>query len=148
MGYFNNFLVFVIFTVSLSCELGSVSNVSGGPPDIQFLTSDYRGNQNIEITFTLKFLESTEYTLNRIEWDLDGDKVIDSIYSFSGNDLVIDSLKTFTCKYKYIEAGVYKPFVRIVYNENEAVSTPMLMYTYYTDSKEKLTYVNSIVIEE
>ncbi|HEX2957170.1 MAG TPA: hypothetical protein VHO70_10065 [Chitinispirillaceae bacterium] len=148
MKYFKKIWVFALFSGLLSCQSGNVNNVNGDPSEIEFLASNYQGNQNIEITFTVKFLESSEYTLNRIEWDPDNDKVIDSVYSLSVNNRVIDSLTFFTYKYKYTEAGVYNPSVSIIYNENEAVSTPILKATFYTDSKGKLIYTNDITIEE
>jgi len=88
----------------------------GEPPDLRLSPSTYQGTAPLSVTFSLTILEETDYTVDRFEWDFDGDDAVDAT---TGPD---ESVVTWT----YDAAGTYSPSVRVAYNEAEAWSLQSL----------------------
>lgn len=138
-------LASIIF-LSVMIQSCSESSVSGSPPERVLQVTQRYGSAPLQITYTLKFLESSDYTIKRIEWDLDGNGTSDS--TTTPTKTSIDNADSFSLSVTYQNIGVISPVVSIIYNENDAESFAYLDNAYVEIDGRGRVFTDSIYVVE
>lgn len=122
------FGLLVGFPFLLSCSASAENSVSGSPPDNRLTVSERFGTAPLQVVYTLRFSESSDYTIKRILWDMDGNGSADSVTTLGKAAIEIDD--SYELSIAYLNLGAYSPKVTIVYNENDAESFAYLYSDY------------------
>lgn len=138
--------ILTLATVIMLIASCSESSITGAPPDHRLTANPQVGTVPLQVVFTLEFTENSDYTINSIDWDIDGDGGIDSTMVIQY--AAIDSAVSYSVNATYINAGTYSPRVTITYNENDARSFSYLRSKYVEVPGRGNVYSDSIYVLE
>ncbi len=97
------------------------SSIDGPPPDVSLQASAREGKAPLQVTLSINCAETSEYTIDRFEWDCEGDGVVDLTTRPLGSGAVTPTtLASHSCE--YVSAGEYSPKGQVVFKQNDAIS--------------------------
>jgi hypothetical protein len=73
------------------------------------------------VTFSINCSETSAYTIDRFEWDFDGDGTVDlTTRPLSNGEVTATTLAAGS--YDYATPGEYFPVAKVIYKQNDAAS--------------------------
>jgi PKD repeat protein len=97
------------------------SSIDGRPPDLSLRASVREGRVPLQVTLSIDCSETSPYTIDRFEWDFDGDGVVDLTTRPLGSGAVTaDTLAGES--HAYTAAWKYSPKAHVLFKQNDAGS--------------------------